>query len=616
MTGAASFRLAVSKALRATLIVAAFVASCSMSWPGQSPLLAQGVPLFGKPEKRLPIPQVHLHAINEQEQSVPEFQAQLMLGRMGTSGWESGKAGNVRIRTGPTEEVESCQAIVRAPGFASSLIDVSRDQMRKGDAILVKLQRGQEVQVEFDLPESLKWPEQVSPVLFFESHRREALSNWDPDTRRFYERVKAIPDQNSLNFTSQAPGQIALRLSKQSPSFCVSIHQPGFLQAFCAGPFTLNDFQNSVLKVKLPKPTTLNLAFDRTAAPEGKLPFQHMTIELMASIGVGSSQIGIERFYLNEETKDWKVDGLAPGKYSVMVRGHQEPGLMNMLSGEPQRYFDQQKFTLTPGEAQSVAMKFHPLDRKSYRGNRTARIHLANADGSPAKDLNVELAYAFPGYGHLKVFSGKTSNKGDLEVPGLTDRDATREIAPELGPFRVDVDGHRVGWLRFAPGKLTEEFSFQLAPRVGDVVPNIELVRVGSGAKSKLHDFKGKVVCLELWASWCGPCQPPMSKLNGLAADKKDAWRDRAVIVPVSIDDEITDAARHVRSRGWNGLEHYWTGEVENVGFQSPAAKALVLEGVPSMVIIDRDSKIAWIGNPWQWKDPADLARRIESLLK
>lgn len=613
MAGVASFRFAAGKALRTVLFVATFVAGLSLSSSGQSKLLAKVGTLFGKPEMR---PPVRLHVIDEKDQPVAECQAKLMLGRMGSSMWESAKDGTVSIRTGPTEEVESCQAIVRAPGFASSLIDISRDEMRKGEAILVKLQRGQEVQIEFELPATLKWHEKISPVLFFETHRRESLSNWDLRTQQTYARLKAVLDLNSLNFTNKAPGQISLRLTEQSPAFCVSIHQPGFLEAFCAGPFRLKDFKKSVLNIPLPNPATLSLEFDRSAATDGKLPFDHMTFELMAPLGVGSSQIGIEYFGLISESARFKVDGLAPGKYSVMVRGYQEPGLMGMLSGEPQRYFDQQKFTLKPGEAQSVAMKFHALDRKSYRGDRTAKIHLANADGSPAKELNVELAYAFPGYGHLKVFSGKTSNTGDLEVPGLTDRDATRETAPELGAFRVDVDGHRVGWLRFAPGKQTEEFRFQLAPRVGDMVPNIELVRVGSGAKSKLHDFKGKVVCLELWASWCGPCQPPMSKLNGLAADKKDTWRDRAVIVPVSIDDEITDAARHVQSRGWNGLEHYWTGEGENVGFQSPAAKALVLEGVPSMVIIDRDSKIAWIGNPWQWKDPASLAKRIESLLK
>ena len=42
-----------------------------------------------------------------------------------------------------------------------------------------------------------------------------------------------------------------------------------------------------------------------------------------------------------------------------------------------------------------------------------------------------------------------------------------------------------------------------------------------------------------MWATWCGPCAEPIRKLNQLAADRRDAWKDRVAIVPVSIDDRV-----------------------------------------------------------------------------
>lgn len=51
------------------------------------------------------------------------------------------------------------------------------------------------------------------------------------------------------------------------------------------------------------------------------------------------------------------------------------------------------------------------------------------------------------------------------------------------------------------------------APRPGNVAPAFTLVLL-DGTKVSLSDLKGKVVILNLWATWCGPCRSEMPALD------------------------------------------------------------------------------------------------------
>lgn len=63
---------------------------------------------------------------------------------------------------------------------------------------------------------------------------------------------------------------------------------------------------------------------------------------------------------------------------------------------------------------------------------------------------------------------------------------------------------------------------FSLAATVGEPAPNISL-RSANGDVSQLSDYKGQVVYLDFWASWCKPCQrsfPWMNEVHNKLADK------------------------------------------------------------------------------------------------
>ena len=112
--------------------------------------------------------------------------------------------------------------------------------------------------------------------------------------------------------------------------------------------------------------------------------------------------------------------------------------------------------------------------------------------------------------------------------------------------------------------------------------------------KMKLSDLRGKVVVLDFWAAWCGPCQEPMADLQKLR-QAHPAWGDKVALVPLSIDDTLAIAREHVNKRGWTNTFNVWAGDG---GCRSAPAKAFRVSVVPTTYIIDTQGRIVQAGHP------------------
>lgn len=103
------------------------------------------------------------------------------------------------------------------------------------------------------------------------------------------------------------------------------------------------------------------------------------------------------------------------------------------------------------------------------------------------------------------------------------------------------------------------------------------------GDKVTLADFKGQVVVLNFWASWCAPCVAEMPTLDALQADLADAGLK---VVAVSLDrDGIKKAAPFFRRTGVKNLKLY-TDRMSDL-FQELKGSAL-----PTTYVLDRDGKV------------------------
>jgi peroxiredoxin len=104
-----------------------------------------------------------------------------------------------------------------------------------------------------------------------------------------------------------------------------------------------------------------------------------------------------------------------------------------------------------------------------------------------------------------------------------------------------------------------------------------------NGAEVKLTDYKGKVVLLNFWATWCGPCKIEIPWFMEFEQNYKD--RDFAVL-GVSFDDD-----------GWKSVKPYITQHKINyrimVGSEEVGQLFGNVDALPTSFMIDRQGRIA-----------------------
>lgn len=119
---------------------------------------------------------------------------------------------------------------------------------------------------------------------------------------------------------------------------------------------------------------------------------------------------------------------------------------------------------------------------------------------------------------------------------------------------------------------------------VGDSAPEIAQNNP-KGKIMKLSDLKGKVVLIDFWASWCGPCRAE----NPTVVAAYNKYKSKGFTVfSVSLDQ---DANRWTAAIQQDGL--VWENHVSDLkGWQNSAAQQYKVTSIPRTFLLDKDGKV------------------------
>jgi thiol-disulfide isomerase/thioredoxin len=140
------------------------------------------------------------------------------------------------------------------------------------------------------------------------------------------------------------------------------------------------------------------------------------------------------------------------------------------------------------------------------------------------------------------------------------------------------------------------------AAGVGEMAPALTLP-TAEGAAISLERLRGKVVYVDFWASWCGPCRRSFPWMNDVQQRYGPA---DVAIVAVNVDAKRDDAARFLRQ--------YPAGFAVVFDATGATPRAWDVRAMPSSYLIDRRGRIARIEHGFLDEHRAALEEAIRAL--
>lgn len=177
-----------------------------------------------------------------------------------------------------------------------------------------------------------------------------------------------------------------------------------------------------------------------------------------------------------------------------------------------------------------------------------------------------------------EVFSGKTREillaRSMITLLNFGNFDRAKELFADFSALVQSPDIREI---------VDAEYQKTLALAPGNPAPAFTLTDV-EGNLVSLSDFAGKVVYLDFWASWCGPCMREVPFAKELK--KRMEGYDDLVYLYISVDTDAEAWRKTLAEKEISGVH------INVPGFSHEVPAAYNLKGVPTFYLIGRDGKI------------------------
>lgn len=156
----------------------------------------------------------------------------------------------------------------------------------------------------------------------------------------------------------------------------------------------------------------------------------------------------------------------------------------------------------------------------------------------------------------------------------------------------------------YAGKSLAKQLAIYVPQAVGNQLKDFTMPTPDGKQVSMLEYVKGKkIVLIDFWASWCGPCRKEGQNVKAIYADLHDKGFD---VLGVSLDTKRDAWLKGIEEEGYK-----WTQVSDLKGFQSPTIKDYNINGIPALYLVDGEGKVIAKGLRGD-----DMRKKVEEFCK
>ena len=201
-------------------------------------------------------------------------------------------------------------------------------------------------------------------------------------------------------------------------------------------------------------------------------------------------------------------------------------------------------------------------------------------------------------------------------LAGLADHDYKAELKSAYAKVNPGKDSN--AYLAALTNQFEEKYKTAIAAKmIDEQAPDFKVTDL-KGNEVSLSDFKGKVIVLDFWATWCGPCKKSLPAMQMLVNKYKKNPNVKFLFIHTweTVKDPKSDAVNYLLTHDLD-LPLYMDLK-DPATKKNPAVSSFGVNGIPAKFVIDGNGKIRFKSSGLTWPNEAavrELTTMIELCL-